>query len=336
MREKQSNIVKRVANKTCYLGVIMPSYRQIKVNIGLLLVLGKLSMLDHDNRFLIVDGYSLFFRAFYSLPDMRTPSGLPIGAVYGFINMLLRLMQDVCFAQLVIVLDSGKKSFRNEIYPLYKAQRKEAPLDLKLQFPILHEAIGALRVAAIYKTGYEADDIIATYVKMYKSPSRPITIVSSDKDLMQLVEDDIVSMYDMGRKKIYKSEDVLKKFCIPAKAIAEYLALAGDASDNIPGAKSIGPKTAALLINTYHTIENLYANVQNIINPRLRKTLIENKEQVYKSKMLTTLCDNVTELLDEKELIFTDLDKNCMASFAEKYGFTSMISRDFKRKYAAR
>ena len=205
----------------------------------------------------LVDGYGFVFRAYHSLPPLTSPDGTPVGAVYGFTNMLMKLKALVSAENghsMLVVLDSGSKTFRNEIYSDYKANRPPAPDDLIPQFPIIPEAVEALGLPTSSLKGYEADDIIATYTKMAKEQGLKVTIVSSDKDLMQLIDDD-VEMYDSMKDKRVSIEQVNEKFGVNPDKVLDVLSLMGDSSDNIPGVPGIGPKTAAELINRFGTLE---------------------------------------------------------------------------------
>ena len=220
------------------------------------------------NELVLVDGSGYIFRAYYALPPMFRSDGLPVNAVFGFTNMLLKLIDDIQSEKggnvaIAVIFDAARKTFRNDIYPNYKANRSDPPEDLKPQFDIIKKVPDAFNLQSIDSLGFEADDLIASYSKKAKAEGKKITIISSDKDLMQLLGKN-VSMIDPLKKKEITSENVIEKFGVGPEKVIEVQALAGDTSDNIPGVPGIGPKTASQLINEYGNIENLIANVKNI------------------------------------------------------------------------
>jgi len=253
-------------------------------------------------------------------------NNIPIGAVYGFANMMLDLIRKIKCTSLVVAMDSGGTTFRDQLYDQYKAHRKESPEELKSQFPILHELLDAMGIKKSSQQSYEADDIIATYVKLYTKSKGQVVIASSDKDLMQLVSDDNVSMYDSMKKKFYKEQNVFDKFGIKAKNILDYLALVGDTADNIPGAKSIGPKTAISLITKYGSIDNIYENINKIENQRIKNALISHKNDVILSYHLASLKDDVENLHDIDDLAFDGFSIESTRGFGKKYALNSLIN----------
>src|SRR5271155_3860685 len=229
----------------------------------------------------LVDGSGYLFRAYHALPPLtRKSDGLPTGAVAGFSNMLWKLLEDTKAGDkpthLAVIFDAGKKTFRNDIYPLYKANRPEPPEDLIPQFPLVREATRAFGVPAIEIAGFEADDLIATYARIAREAGVKVTIMSSDKDLMQLVVDGQVELLDPMKNKRLGSADVMEKFGVPPSKVVEVQALAGDSTDNVPGVRGIGVKTAAELINAYGDLETLLKRAGEIKQPKRRETLIEN------------------------------------------------------------
>ncbi len=221
-----------------------------------------------ENELVLVDGSGYIFRAYYALPPMFRSDGLPVNAVFGFTNMLLKLIEDIQSEKggnvsIAVIFDAARKTFRNEIYPNYKANRSDPPDDLKPQFDIIKKVPRAFNLESIESLGFEADDLIASYAIRAKAEGKKVTIISSDKDLMQLLEKD-VSMIDPLKKKEITEENVIEKFGVGPEKVIEVQALAGDSSDNIPGVPGIGPKTAAQLINEFDSIENLIENVDKI------------------------------------------------------------------------
>lgn len=237
----------------------------------------------------IIDGYGLIFRAFFSLKDFKTKEGLPIGAVYGFINMLLKLYSTLKTDYSILVFDSGKKTFRSEIYPEYKANRQKTPEDLKPQFAIVREAADAMNIKYVEVPGFEADDIIATYSKLCLERGFYTTIVTSDKDLMQLIQNDITCLFDPMKSKFLTEKDVEARFLIKPDRMSDFLAIVGDISDNIPGVPGIGVKGAAVLLSKYRNLEEIYENIEKIGNPKVQSSLLKHKELAFLSKQLTSL-----------------------------------------------
>lgn len=236
----------------------------------------------------LVDGSGYIFRAFYALPIMTRADGTPVNAVYGFMNMLMNLVLENRCSHIVVVFDAKRKNFRNDIFPAYKENRKETPPELVPQFPLIRKASEILNIPWIEMEGYEADDLIATYSDIATKKGWHTTIVSADKDLMQLMNNH-VSLYDPMKKKIITDEDVLNKFGVLPDKVTDVQSLMGDSTDNIPGATGIGPKTAAALINEFGSLENLLNNIQSIKNEKRRNILERDKEQILISQKLVTL-----------------------------------------------
>jgi DNA polymerase-1 len=245
----------------------------------------------------LVDGSGYLFRAYHALPPLtRKSDGLPVGAVSGYCNMMWKLLEDMKGADapshLAVVFDAGAVTFRNAIYDRYKANRPPPPDDLIPQFPLVRDATRAFGVSCVEMDGFEADDLIATYARLAREAGARCTIISSDKDLMQLVEDGKVELYDTMKNKRIASAEVMEKFGVPPSKVIEVQALAGDSVDNVPGVRGIGIKTAAELINQYGDLETLLSKAMEIKQPKRRETLIENAENARISKKLVTLDDN--------------------------------------------
>ena len=237
----------------------------------------------------LVDGSGYIFRAFHALPPLTRPDGLQIGAVLGFTNMLIKLLREKNPDYLVVVFDAARENYRNKIYPAYKANRQETPPELIPQFSLIRRACEAFDVPHIEMEGYEADDLIATYAHIQEGD---ITIVSSDKDLMQLVGGS-VQMLDPIKNRMIGVAEVQEKFGVSPEQVVDVQALAGDPTDNIPGVPGIGVKTAAELITTYGTLENLLQHLDEIKQPKRRETLQTNIEGARISKELVKLKDDV-------------------------------------------
>lgn len=272
----------------------------------------------------LVDGSGFIFRAYHALPPLTRPDGTPVGAVMGFCNMLSKLLSTHRDAHIAVIFDAARKNFRNDIYPEYKAHRPPAPEDLIPQFPLMREAAIAFGLPIMEMEGFEADDIIATYAKLAEIEGIKVTILSSDKDLMQLVRGDIKLMDPMKQMMIGPNE-VFEKFGVTPNKVIDVQALCGDASDNVPGVPGIGVKTAAELINTYGSLENLLNNTSQIKQPKRRETLEKNADLARISKKLVTLCDTVPVTLPVQQLVIGSQDG--LAAFLDLQGFKSLLSR---------
>ena len=245
----------------------------------------------------LIDGSAFIFRAYHALPPLtRKSDGAPVGAVSGFVNMLWKLVEDNKGADapthIAVVFDKGSHTFRNELYDQYKANRDEMPEDLRPQIPLTRDATRAFNIACLETEGFEADDIIATLARQAREAGGRVTIVSSDKDLMQLVGDG-VEMFDAMKNTRIGVEGVEAKFGVGPDKVIDVQALAGDSVDNIPGAPGIGVKTAALLINEYGDLDTLLERAEEIKQPKRRQTLIDHAEQIQLSRQLVTLDQNM-------------------------------------------
>jgi DNA polymerase-1 len=274
----------------------------------------------------LIDGYGFVFRAFHSLPPLTRPDGTPVGAVYGFTNMLIKLLAGLNVTHAAVVFDSGSKTFRNDIYPAYKANRPPCPEELIPQFSIVRESAESLNLSILEKIGFEADDIIATIAKKAEAEGYEVLIVSSDKDLMQLVGENI-HMYDSMKNRMIGIEQVIEKFEVGPKKVLDMLSLIGDASDNIPGVKGIGPKTAAELIKQFGSLENIFENLDQIKQEKRRQLLTEGFEKAKLSKILAALKEDVELGIHLDELEIRALDPHKLISFLQVQGFHSLITR---------
>jgi DNA polymerase-1 len=283
----------------------------------------------------LVDGSSFIFRAFHALPPLtRKSDGLPVGAVSGFVNMLWKMVEENKGADapthVAVVFDKGSHTFRNDLYDLYKANRDEMPEELRPQIPITREATRAFNIACIEKEGYEADDIIATLACQAREAGGRVTIISSDKDLMQLVGGGI-EMFDAMKNRRIGVDEVEEKFGVGPDRVVDVQALAGDSVDNVPGAPGIGVKTAALLINEFGDLETLLGRAEEIKQPKRRQTLIENAEQIRLSRKLVQLdCETPLDFgLDDLEV--AEPEPQALLDF-----LTSMEFRTITRRVAER
>ncbi|WIM11592.1 DNA polymerase I [Enhydrobacter sp.] len=275
----------------------------------------------------LVDGSGYLFRAYHALPPMTRPDGLPINAVYGFCRMLVADILDKAEVDHVaMILDAGATTFRNQIYDKYKANRPEPPEDLIPQFPLIREAAKAFNVTVCELDGYEADDLIATYARMAVEAGGTCTIVSSDKDLMQLIRPG-VEMMDPIKKTKLGPEAVMEKFGVPPDKVVDVQALAGDSTDNVPGAPGIGVKTAAQLINEYGDVETLLGRTSEIKQPKRRESLEQNAELIRISKKLVTLRDDVPTPVNPESFDKRKPDPNVLLPWLEQQGFKSLITK---------
>jgi DNA polymerase-1 len=275
----------------------------------------------------LVDGSGYLFRAYHALPPMNRPDGTPINAVYGFCRMLVAdLLDKPEVDHVAMILDSSEVTFRNQIYDKYKAQRPPPPEDLIPQFPLIREAARAFNVTVCELDGYEADDLIATYARMAVEAGATCTIVSSDKDLMQLIRPG-VEMMDPIKKVKLGPEAVMEKFGVTPNKVIDVQALAGDSVDNVPGVPGIGVKTAAQLINEYGDLETLLARAGEIKQPKRREALLANAELARISKKLVTLRDDVPAPADPDTFDKRKPDPNVLLPWLEQQGFKSLLTR---------
>lgn len=282
--------------------------------------------MTNNNKIALIDGYGFVFRAYHSLPPLTRSDKTPVGAVYGFTNMLIKLLASLDVSHVAVVFDSGSKTFRNDIYPEYKANRPECPEDLKPQFPIVREAAESLNLTILEKSGVEADDIIATCAKKYSAQGHEVLIVSSDKDLMQLV-DDKVHMYDAMKNKLIGINEVKEKFNVGPDRVLDILSLMGDSSDNVPGVRGIGPKGAADLINEYGSLEDIFQNIDKMKANKRRQYLEEGEENAKLSKILISLKEDVELGIELADLKVKEIDPHKLVEFLSIQGFRSLISR---------
>ncbi len=240
----------------------------------------------------LVDGSGYIFRAFYALPPLTRADGTPTGAVYGFTQMVMKLVEDTDADAIAVIFDAARETFRNKIYPAYKANRPEPPEELIPQFALIREATRALNLPAVEMRGYEADDLIATYARMGREQGAEVTIVSADKDLMQLVRPGVV-MFDPIKSRKIGPEEVKERFGVLPEKVVDVQSLAGDSTDNVPGIPGIGVKTAAELINAYGDLDTLLKRANEIKQPKRRELLIEHADEARMSRQLVKLKDDV-------------------------------------------
>jgi len=292
--------------------------------------MAKIQKTDH---FYLIDGSGYIFRAYYALPPLtRKSDGLPVGAVSGFCSMLFKLLEDSKSSEnlqkpthFAVIFDAARKTFRNEIYSDYKANRSEAPEDLIPQFEYIRKSVVAFNLPSVDLPNYEADDLIATYAEKILAKGAKVTIVSSDKDLMQLYKKD-VRLFDPMKNKFITPEDIVTKFGVGPEKVIDVQSLAGDSSDNVPGVPGIGVKTAAELINKYGTLEKLLINAHEIKQNKRRETLIENKDKAIISKKLVTLMKDVPVERKIEEFQLKEIDKDKLFKFLREMEFNRLLS----------
>ena len=278
------------------------------------------------SRLVLIDGSAYIFRAFHALPPMNRKDGTPVNAVFGFTNMVMKLVDDLKPDAAIVVLDQARKTFRSDIFPEYKANRGEPPEELVPQFPLIRDATRALNLPMAEMEGFEADDLIAAYAKQGAEAGMDVIIVSSDKDLMQLIRPG-VTMLDPMKQKTIGPDEVMEKFGVGPDRVIDVQSLAGDSTDNIPGVPGIGVKTAAELINTYGDLDSLLARAEEITQPKRRENLITHADMARVSRQLVTLDDNAPVPLGLDEAGFKPFEHDVLTTFLAEQNFTRLLSR---------
>jgi len=275
----------------------------------------------------LIDGSGFLFRAYFGIKQrMMRADGTVVNAVHGFTTMLMKLIEDTDADHIAVIFDSARKTFRNDIYPDYKAHRPPPPDDLIPQFELVREATRALNVACVDMPGFEADDLIATYATLAKEMGADVTVVSSDKDLMQLVDDKVI-MFDAMKNTEIRAEQVMEKFGVGPDRVIEVQALAGDSSDNVPGVPGIGVKTAALLINEFGDMEGVLANADQVKQPKRRQSLIDHAEGARISKKLVTLKTDVPIEVPLSDFAIREPDREALLAFLAEQDFKKLAER---------
>ena len=293
-----------------------------------------MSSIKKTDHFYLIDGSGYIFRAYYALPPLsRKSDGLPTGAVSGFCSMLFRLLEDSRSddsihrpTHFAVIFDSARKNFRNDIYSEYKTNRSETPEDLAPQFEYIRKSVEAFNLPSIELSNYEADDLIATYTKQIIKVGAKVTVISSDKDLMQLVSDK-VRLYDPMKSKVLGEKEVVEKFGVKPNQVIDVQSLAGDSSDNIPGVPGIGIKTASELINKYKTLDVLLKKADEIPQNKRRETLLANKDKALLSRQLVTLKDDVPVKGKLSSFLLKEVQKEKLYDFLRKMEFNKLLSR---------
>ena len=291
-------------------------------------------MSDKQKHLYLVDGSAYIFRAYHRLPPLTNPEGTPVGAVYGYTTMLWKLADDLDAADgpthMAVILDKDSKSFRNDIYPEYKANRPEPPEDLRPQFPLIRDATRAFSLPCIEEQGLEADDLIASYAREAQRQGWDVTIVSSDKDLMQLVGEENGARIDMldtmKSQRIYVDE-VEEKFGVKPDLVGDVLALMGDSVDNIPGIYGVGPKTASKLIAEHGSLTAAHDQAPDMKKSKLKERLIEGRKDAEMSRVLVTLKEDCDLPVAIEDMALTKIPEEPLAEFLQTHGFNSLLKR---------
>jgi len=297
-----------------------------------------MSLIKKTDHFYLIDGSGYIFRAYYALPPLsRKSDGLPTGAVNGFCTMLYKLLEDSRSddsknkpTHFVVIFDAARKNFRNEIYKDYKANRTEAPEDLAPQFEYIRKSVEAFNVASAEMLNYEADDLIATYTDQIIKKGAKVTIVSADKDLMQLVKPG-VRLYDPMKSRVLGNKEVKEKFGVEPSKVVDVQALAGDSSDNVPGVPGIGIKTAAELINKYKSLETLLEKAHEIPQNKRRETILENKNKAILSRKLVELKNDVPVKQKIETFTLKKINKEKLYDFLREMEFNRLLSQVISR-----
>ena len=288
-------------------------------------------MTKQKPRLFLIDGSAYIFRAFFAIPPIKNLAGLPTNALLGFTNLLLKFLKQYQPRYVGVALDAGRVTFRNEMFAGYKSNRPEAPAELILQFPYFRKILDALNLPLLEIPDYEADDIIATLCEQLADQDCELVVVSSDKDLMQLVADG-VKLLDSAKDRWIGINDVIEKFGVAPEQVIQVMGLMGDTVDNIPGVKGIGEKTAGVLIQHFRTLENLYAHLDelNRLNlrgtARVRELLENNKANAFLSRDLATAKRNVPIDVGLPELQFCDFNHAKLRSLFTELEFTNLLT----------
>lgn len=284
--------------------------------------------------FLIFDGHPIMHRAYHALPILTSKNGLPTNIVYGFLSMINKAISDFQPHYILIAFDTPKPTFRHQLYKNYQIQRPKIKDDFKLQIPLVKKALSSAGLSYLEKDGYEADDIIGSIVEKIKNFPLRIIIITGDRDIFQLIDKNIyVAIPESGlsKIKIYDEVAVKNKLNLLPKFLVDYKALVGDNSDNYPGAKNIGPKTAVKLLEKFKTVENLYQNLNQLDSEKIKEILIKEKENVFLSKKLAQINKNLDLPFELENYRFLSFQPS-LKSFLQEYQMYSLLNRFFNNK----
>ncbi len=280
-------------------------------------------------KLVLIDGSSYIYRAFYALPPLKNSKGMPTGAIYGFVRMLLKLLKDLQPDYIAVVFDKSAKTFRQEIDKEYKATRRETPDELKPQIPKVKELIRDMGIQVLEKEGYEADDIIAYLAEIGKKEGFKVYIVTPDKDMLQLVENN-VEVYNPVSDKFFNRDEVYKKYGVYPEQFVDYQTIVGDSVDNIKGVKGIGPKTAAKLLNEFGSLEEIINNLDNL-KPKQKQAFEEALDRLEKNRQLVKLETNINLPIDINDLKVKQPNWEKLFKELEELGFKKLL-QEFKEK----
>ncbi|MEI6306858.1 MAG: 5'-3' exonuclease H3TH domain-containing protein, partial [Deltaproteobacteria bacterium] len=279
--------------------------------------------MSHNGTLYLVDGSSYIYRAYYAIRHLSSPSGFPTNAIYGFIQMLLKLLNDHKPQHVAVVFDAGRMTFRTDLFPEYKANRAAMPDDLRSQVGPIHEVVRAFSIPALELAGYEADDIIGALARRFSANGGRVVVVTGDKDLMQIVTDRVTLLDTMKDKKSGIAE-VIERFGVKPELVPDILGLAGDSSDNIPGVPGIGEKTAIKLIQEFGSLDRLLERASEV-KGKNGERLREFREQALLSRRLATIEYGVPLEVNPDDLVAREPDTTALNTFFKQYGFTSLI-----------
>lgn len=283
---------------------------------------------------LLIDGNAIMHRAYHALPPFKSADGTQTNVVYGYLSMLYKTVGDFKPDYLISCFDTPKPTFRNKLFKNYQIQRPKIDDDFIVQIPIVKQALDAAGISRIEKDGYEADDLIGTITKIFETNQFRVVILTGDKDIFQLITDNVfvaAPQLGLANIKIFDKSEVEKKLDVSPDQIIEYKALAGDPSDNYPGAPGIGPKTASKLIHQFGTVDKIYKNLEKVESEKIKEILEKEKESVYVSKKLATIMTDVDIDLDIDKLKFKNFNKK-LIDFLTKYQMNTLIKRIFGQK----
>lgn len=272
------------------------------------------------SRFFIIDGNSYLYKSFYAIKGLSSPDGLPTNSIYGFCNLIFKIIKEQSPDYLGVAFDSKGPSFRVDLDSEYKANRQKMPDDLSVQLPYVDRLLEKLQIPVFRIDRIEADDIIATLVERYSGDDVNIYIASSDKDFFQLVLDNVF-VFDSSKPDVLDKDYVFEKFGVAPSKFVDYQALIGDSSDNIKGAKGIGKRTAAKLLSQFENIDEMYSRLDEVKNLKVQKILIEHKDSVYLSRKLAKLSRDIPFHADLDALRVTSPDKKALLEFFDELGF---------------
>jgi len=283
---------------------------------------------------LLIDGNAIMHRAFHALPPLTSKDGTPTNVIYGFISMTYKVITDFKPDYVAAAFDTPEPTFRNKMYKEYQANRPKAEDSFIKQIPLVKEALDKANVFRVEKPGYEADDVIGTITKIFNNAKVRVIILTGDKDIMQLVNENtyvIAPLVGLSNTKIYDTTEVERRLDVSPSQIPDFKALSGDPSDNYPGAQGIGPKTASSLLSQFHTLEEIYNNIDALKSEKIKNTLAAEKENVLMSKKLATIKCDVDITVDINQLKFKGFSQD-LKEFLEKYQINSLVKRLFEVK----